>query len=82
MDLMSTASSSAATKARAGRRQRWLRCHGCQELIQELDAGRLPLGTAVRLAHLPPSQQRRELAKRGGRVAGHRDLRPIRSTSF
>jgi hypothetical protein len=37
-------------------------------MCQELDAGRLPPATALRLAHLPPSQQRRELAKRGGRV--------------
>jgi len=69
MDLIIPAtSSSAATQARAARRQRWLRYHGCKELIQDLDAGRLPFRTALRLAHLSPVQQRRELARRQRRV--------------
>jgi hypothetical protein len=57
-------SSSPATQARAARRRRWLRDHGCNELLGELDAGRLPLAEAQRLARLSPAQQRRALAKR------------------
>jgi hypothetical protein len=69
MDLMSTPRpSSAATQARAARRQRWLRSHACKELIEHLDAGRLSPTTAVRVAHLRRPEQRRELARREGRV--------------
>jgi hypothetical protein len=69
MDLMSTTSrSSVATKARKARYKRWLRSHGCKELLQELDADRLPPATALRLAHLPPDQQRCALAKRKSHV--------------
>ena len=64
---MSTTPSS-ATQARAARRQRWLRSHGCNELLQEVDSGRLAFRTALRVARLSPAQQLRELAKRKGRV--------------
>jgi hypothetical protein len=56
------------TKAYQARRRRWIEQHACEELLRELDTGRLPFRTALRLAHLPRTQQRRELAKRKGRV--------------
>jgi hypothetical protein len=48
---------------------RYLRQHGCVELIEEHQGGRLSLYKALRLAHLPVSKQRRVLAQEQERIA-------------
>lgn len=50
------------------RRDRWVRRYACEELLEELDSDRIPFRTVYRLAHLPITQQRHELAKRRGVV--------------